>query len=76
MQGCPVSFIAKKICLLVAMITLAIHNGHHIRYNEKGGAIIHEGGSGMRTLLVLGVIIAFLTAIFTAGYEDKPGVKN
>ncbi|KYD24571.1 hypothetical protein B4110_0579 [Parageobacillus toebii] len=36
----------------------------------------HKGGSGMRTLLVLGVIIAFLTAIFTAGYEDKPGVKN
>ncbi|NIK16378.1 hypothetical protein BDD39_002888 [Saccharococcus thermophilus] len=30
----------------------------------------------MRTLLVLGVMIAFLTAIFTAGYEDKPGVKN
>jgi hypothetical protein len=30
----------------------------------------------MRTLLVLGVIVAFLTAIFTAGYEDKPGVKN
>jgi hypothetical protein len=32
--------------------------------------------AGMRTLLVLGVMIAFLTAIFTAGYEDKPGVKN
>ncbi|EPR28083.1 hypothetical protein I656_02265 [Geobacillus sp. WSUCF1] len=30
----------------------------------------------MRTLLVLGVIIAFLTAIFTAGYEDKPGVRQ
>jgi hypothetical protein len=35
-----------------------------------------EGGIAMRTLLVLGVIIAFLTAIFTAGYEDKPSVKN
>ncbi|TCL51191.1 hypothetical protein EDD69_104246 [Thermolongibacillus altinsuensis] len=30
----------------------------------------------MRTLLVMGVIIAFLTAIFTAGYNDKPEVKN
>jgi hypothetical protein len=35
-----------------------------------------KGGIAMRTLLVLGVIVAFLTAIFTAGYEDKPGVKN
>jgi hypothetical protein len=55
---------------------LAIHNACHIRYNEGDGASFREGGSGMRTLLVLGVIIAFLTAIFTAGYEDKPGVKN
>lgn len=28
----------------------------------------------MRTILVLGVCIAFLSAIFTSGYEDKPGV--
>jgi hypothetical protein len=55
---------------------LAIHNIRHIRYNEKVGQTFRKGGSGMRTLLVLGVIIAFLTAIFTAGYEDKPGVKN
>jgi len=26
----------------------------------------------METLLILGVSIAFLVAIFTAGYEDKP----
>lgn len=25
----------------------------------------------MRLLLMLGVILSFLTAIFTAGYEDK-----
>ncbi len=28
----------------------------------------------MRTILMLGVAIAFLTAIFTSGREDKPGV--
>ncbi len=27
-------------------------------------------------LLILGVIIAFLAAIFTAGYEDKPGTRK
>jgi hypothetical protein len=26
----------------------------------------------MKLLLMLGVILSFLTAIFTAGYEDKP----
>ncbi|SIR09582.1 hypothetical protein SAMN05880580_112120 [Priestia flexa] len=30
----------------------------------------------MRLLLVLGVSLAFLSAIFTAGYNDKPGVKR
>lgn len=28
----------------------------------------------MKLLLILGVIVAFLAAIFTAGYNDKPGV--
>ncbi len=27
----------------------------------------------MRLLLILGVIFAFLSAILTGGYEDKPG---
>ncbi|MDQ0176486.1 hypothetical protein J2S08_002330 [Bacillus chungangensis] len=27
----------------------------------------------MKTLLILGVSIAFLACIFTAGHEDKPG---
>lgn len=27
----------------------------------------------MDLLLVLGVIVAFLSAILTAGYDDKPG---
>jgi hypothetical protein len=27
----------------------------------------------MGTILILGVSVAFLTAIFTAGYNDKPG---
>ncbi|MBY6272964.1 MAG: hypothetical protein C6P37_02155 [Caldibacillus debilis] len=27
----------------------------------------------MRLILILGVAIAFLTAILTSGYEDKPG---
>ncbi|MDQ0232380.1 hypothetical protein J2S19_003690 [Metabacillus malikii] len=30
----------------------------------------------MRFILVLGVSLAFLTAIFTAGYESKPGAKK
>ncbi|MBP1940439.1 hypothetical protein J2Z26_000158 [Bacillus luteolus] len=30
----------------------------------------------MRLILILGVCIAFLSAIFTAGYNDKPGVKK
>ncbi|CAM4070064.1 Uncharacterised protein [Lederbergia lenta] len=30
----------------------------------------------MRTILVIGVSIAFLAAIFTSGYEDKPGVNK
>lgn len=30
----------------------------------------------MKLLLILGVIVAFLVAIFTSGYEDKPGVEN
>ena len=27
----------------------------------------------MRLILVLGICVAFLTAILTGGYEDKPG---
>jgi len=30
----------------------------------------------MKTIMILGVIIAFLAAIFTSGYEDKPGVNK
>lgn len=30
----------------------------------------------MNTILVIGVSLAFLTAIFTAGYDSKPGVKK
>ncbi len=29
----------------------------------------------MGTVVIVGVAITFLAAIFTAGYEDKPGVK-
>jgi hypothetical protein len=54
----------------------SIHNACHIRYNERWSHHFIKEEAGMRTLLVLGVMIAFLTAIFTAGYEDKPGVKN
>ncbi len=31
-------------------------------------------GSG--TIIIIAVAITFITAIFTAGYEDKPGVKK
>lgn len=27
----------------------------------------------MKTIIIIGVMIAFLSAIFTSGYEDKPG---
>lgn len=30
----------------------------------------------MGLLLILGVMVAFLSAIFTAGYDDKPGVNK
>lgn len=30
----------------------------------------------MKLLLILGVILAFLTAIFTAGYEDKQSTSK
>ncbi|MBM7694226.1 hypothetical protein JOC77_003670 [Peribacillus deserti] len=29
----------------------------------------------MNMILILGVTVTFLVAIFTAGYDDKPGVK-
>ena len=30
----------------------------------------------MGTVIIIAVAIAFLAAIFTGGYDDKPGVKN
>lgn len=30
----------------------------------------------MKLILILGVCVAFLTAIFTAGYEDKQGTSE
>jgi hypothetical protein len=30
----------------------------------------------MKLLLILGVTAAFLSAIFTAGYDDKPGITK
>lgn len=30
----------------------------------------------MGLVIILGVMVAFLAAIFTAGYEDKPGTSN
>ncbi len=33
----------------------------------KGGYIV------MKLILIIGVMVAFLSAIFTSGYEDKPG---
>lgn len=30
----------------------------------------------MKLILILGVTLAFLSAIFTSGYDDKPGVKK
>ncbi|HAQ06457.1 MAG TPA: hypothetical protein DCR24_02620 [Bacillus bacterium] len=30
----------------------------------------------MKLLLILGVTITFLSAIFTSGYDDKPGINK
>ena len=30
----------------------------------------------MKLLLILGVCVAFLTAMFTAGYDTKPSIKE
>ena len=30
----------------------------------------------MSTAIIIGVMVAFLAAIFTSGYEDKPGVNK
>jgi hypothetical protein len=30
----------------------------------------------MGTILILGVIVTFLSAIFTAGYNNKPGTNK
>jgi len=30
----------------------------------------------MKLILILGVILSFLVAMFTAGYEDKQGASN
>jgi hypothetical protein len=30
----------------------------------------------MKLLIILGVTVAFLSAIFTAGYDDKPGITK
>lgn len=30
----------------------------------------------MNLILILGVCVAFLAAIFTGGYDDKPGTYN
>ncbi len=39
-------------------------------FQDKGG--LHN----MRLLLILGVSAAFLAAIFTSGYNDKPGSNS
>jgi hypothetical protein len=35
-----------------------------------------SGGATMNFLLIIGVSLAFLVAIFTAGYDSKPGAKK
>lgn len=37
---------------------------------------ILEEALHMRLILMLGVIISFLAAIFKAGYDDKPGASD
>ncbi len=36
------------------------------------GDLYWKGATVMKTFLILAVTVSFLTAIFTAGYNDKP----
>jgi hypothetical protein len=47
-----------------------------IRYNKGNGENRQRGGMAVKFVLILGVILTFLSAIFTAGYNDKPGVNK
>ena len=44
---------------------------HKIRYNQVMEQWL-KGDDPMHMFLILLVVIAFVTAIFTAGYNDKP----
>ena len=51
----------------------AIINLDHTYDNMK---LLFKEEHGMGFLLILGVCLAFLTAIFTAGYNERPGLKK
>jgi hypothetical protein len=43
---------------------------------EKLGLDFLNGGlTNMSMILIIGVTVTFLVAIFTAGYNDKPGTN-
>lgn len=44
-----------------------------IGYNELYYFFIFGGAQSMKLILILGVIVTFLTAIFTSSYDSKPG---
>lgn len=46
-------------------------------YNKKRTVLIlKEAYITMGTWVIIAVTIAFLAAIFTAGYDDKPGTNK
>lgn len=70
MAGCR----GKKLGIFVFRTTELGYNGcvcqFDLIFQDKGG--LHN----MRLLLILGVTAAFLAAIFTSGYNDKPGSNS
>ncbi|MBL5771994.1 hypothetical protein HV461_12435 [Bacillus sporothermodurans] len=54
-----------------------IHFIFEIGYNNKRIVLIlKEAYITMGTWVIIAVAIAFLAAIFTAGYDDKPGTSK
>lgn len=65
----------RKEIFLQKLSEFVQHPGGKIRYNEDIGEYDTKGGIEMKLVLIIGVMAAFISAIFTAGYNDKPGTK-
>ncbi len=58
---------------------LIIHNNREIGYTKRRidfESTYEEDYIDMGTIIILGVSATFLAAIFTAGYNNKPGTNK